>query len=282
MGGHQQTVIVTSSPLPPPAPCPPVPPQVTYQLKILTTALFSVIILRRQLTSLKWGSLVILFVGVALVQYQGASKSPPPPPSTTAATSATTHHHEQNYLVGLVAVVVSCLSSGFAGVYFEKMLKGSDASVWLRNVQLGMFGSVTALLGMLLKDGALIQKEGLFSGYSLLVWFVISQQALGGLIVAVVVRYADNILKGFATSLSIIISCVVSVFLFDYRVTLTFSLGAGLVMLAIYLYGKPQQRPQQQQLPLTPPQQGDQAKPLLPVTEMKPPVELVVENQSSE
>ena len=143
-------------------------------------------------------------------------------------------------MVGLVAVVVSCLSSGFAGVYFEMMLKGSNASVWLRNVQLGMFGSITALLGMAIKDGATIQDKGLFLGYSPLVVFVISQQAIGGLIVALVVRYADNILKGFATSLSILLSCVASVFLFDYKISLGFTLGAGLVIVAIYLYGKPQ------------------------------------------
>ncbi|KAM8919598.1 UDP-galactose translocator-like, partial [Pelodytes ibericus] len=42
--------------------------QVTYQLKILTTALFSVLLLRKSLSRLQWGSLVILFVGVAIVQ----------------------------------------------------------------------------------------------------------------------------------------------------------------------------------------------------------------------
>lgn len=207
------------------------PSQVTYQLKILTTALFSVIILRKQLTRLKWGSLVVLFVGVALVQLQSASAKPGTP------------SHEQNRTIGLVAVIISCLSSGFAGVYFEMMLKGSNASVWLRNVQLGMFGSMTAIAGVLIKDGAQIYQEGVFVGYSALVWFVISQQAVGGLIVALVVRYADNILKGFATSLSIILSCVASVFLFDYSITLTFSAGALLVMGAIYLYGMPQPLP---------------------------------------
>lgn len=141
-------------------------------------------------------------------------------------------------MVGLVAVIISCLSSGFAGVYFEMMLKGSDASVWLRNVQLGMFGSITALLTMAVKDGVKISDDGVFYGYSILVWLVISQQALGGLIVALVVRYADNILKGFATSLSIILSCVASVFLFNYTITINFSLGAVLVMMAIYLYGQ--------------------------------------------
>lgn len=39
--------------------------------------------------------------------------------------------------VGLLAVLTACCSSGFAGVYFEKILKGTKATIWMRNVQLG-------------------------------------------------------------------------------------------------------------------------------------------------
>lgn len=42
--------------------------QVTYQLKILTTAVFAVIILRKQLFPTQWAALVALVVGVATVQ----------------------------------------------------------------------------------------------------------------------------------------------------------------------------------------------------------------------
>jgi UDP-sugar transporter A1/2/3 len=42
--------------------------QVTYQLKILTTAMFSVFMLGKQIDSTKWVSLVILMAGVSLAQ----------------------------------------------------------------------------------------------------------------------------------------------------------------------------------------------------------------------
>ena len=45
--------------------------QVTYQLKILTTALFSALMLKKSLSRVQWGSLVILMVAVALVQVGG-------------------------------------------------------------------------------------------------------------------------------------------------------------------------------------------------------------------
>lgn len=41
--------------------------------------------------------------------------------------------------VGLMAVLTACFSSGFAGVYFEKILKETKQSVWIRNIQLGKF-----------------------------------------------------------------------------------------------------------------------------------------------
>ena len=42
--------------------------QVTYQLKLLTTALFTVLLLHRNIAVVQWLSLVVLMVGVVLVQ----------------------------------------------------------------------------------------------------------------------------------------------------------------------------------------------------------------------
>jgi len=41
--------------------------QVTYQLKILTTALFSVLLMKKKIEKSQWFSLFLLAMGVALV-----------------------------------------------------------------------------------------------------------------------------------------------------------------------------------------------------------------------
>ncbi|KAI8617349.1 nucleotide-sugar transporter-domain-containing protein [Chytriomyces sp. MP71] len=150
--------------------------QVSYQFKIITTAVFSVLMLKRTLTRQKWFSLICLTLGIALVQIpSGESASP------------SKHTGLQN-VIGLLAVAVACILSGLAGVWFEKVLKGSKASLWLRNTQLSFFSLIPALLGVCVMDGAFISKNGFFHGYSVWTFATIACQALGGLIVSLVVK----------------------------------------------------------------------------------------------
>jgi solute carrier family 35 (UDP-sugar transporter), member A1/2/3 len=202
--------------------------QVAYQGKILTTAFFAVALLRQKLSSRKWFALLILTLGVALAQL---------PSSTNSAAAA----EEGSRIIGFMAVGSACLISGLAGVYFEKLLKNDSTttSVWTRNIQLASSSVLIAGMGALIWDGAAIWRDGFFQAYNNLVLLTIAVQALGGLIIAMVMKYADNILKGFATSAAIIVSVVASVILFDFVVTKLFMCGAGLVVVATYLYGLP-------------------------------------------
>ena len=85
----------------------------------MTTAFFAVLVLKRHLKKWQWLALGILAAGVALVQLS----------STEKASVTKTHLPEQSKILGFSAALAACFLSGFAGIYFEKVLKESDISV---------------------------------------------------------------------------------------------------------------------------------------------------------
>lgn len=188
--------------------------KLVYVLLLSTSALFSVFLLGRELSYMQWGSLLLLVVGVTITQL-----------------SAQAEKEEKkmigNPIYGFIAVVIAAILSGFAGVYFEKILKTSEISLWIRNVQMCVVGIPIGLVTtMYSRETDQILEHGPFYGYNRMVLFVIVIQAVGGLLVAAVVKYADNILKGFATSISLIMSLTVSIAIFNFEPTVNFTIGA--------------------------------------------------------
>ena len=58
-------------------------------------------------------------------------------------------------------------------------------------------------------------ESGWFQGINDLVVIILFLGALGGLVTAAVMKFADNIVKGFATSISIIFSSLISFMFLD-------------------------------------------------------------------
>ncbi len=108
---------------------------------------------------------------------------------------------------------------------------------------MGIPSMIISLMTVYVQDGTTVASKGFFVGYSSIVWTVILVQAVGGLIVAVVVKYADNVLKTFASSFGIVISCIISAIFFDFHPNMAFLVGATFVVMSTVLYSKPEQRP---------------------------------------
>jgi UDP-sugar transporter A1/2/3 len=217
--------------------------QVAYQGKILTTALFSVIIMKKKLSARQISALFILLFGVALVQLSSLESK---------GDGKEQGKNTSGVFLGSLAVTAACFTSGFAAIYFEWVLKrsnptpasgGGQASpnsdsyaLWVRNFQLATFASISAAIGVYTKDGAAVAAGGLYQGFSPLVWFVVTVEAFGGIVVALVIKYADNILKNFATAVSIVTSVIVSTLFLNFQVKPMFVIGALFVMSAVALY----------------------------------------------
>ena len=206
--------------------------QVLYQSKTLSTALFSVTMLGnpnpnlnpnpspkpnpspnsnlnpnpnptqvtmlgKRFKALQWASFLLLAIGVALVQQQDSKWS---------AGSAGRH----SPVLGATASLVAAGLSGFAGVYLELMFTRGSTSIWMRNVQLAIFTLPLQTLTVFQTDRAHIAAHGALHGFWPSTWVVVAIQVAGGLIVAVVIKYAGNILKTFAAVLAILVTCFVS------------------------------------------------------------------------
>eukprot|EP00434_Breviolum_minutum_P041063 symbB.v1.2.036522.t1/scaffold5177.1/size30143/4 len=195
--------------------------QVTYQLKILTAALLSVLMLKRTVGRKRWIALCILVTGVMLVQVpRGADQSLEGSLKMGRAFG------------GFLAALGACFASGFGGVFMEMVLKGSSTSIWLRNAQLAIFGASTALW-VVIREGEM----NLTRGYTPWVWLMALTVASGGLLVAAVLKYADNILRQFSTAISVILTTALSALVLqDITLDMMFAVGTVLTLGATFMY----------------------------------------------
>lgn len=195
--------------------------QLLYQTKTLSTAIFGVLILGKSLRCNQWCALSVLVVGVVLAQ---------------SSQSGSSQLAKGSLSVGVLAAVGVSVSSGFASVYLEKILKGDKTPLLVRNVQLCIFSIPLQIFAVYQRDYDKVVAHGWMHGFCLSTWLLVCMFAFGGLLVAIVIRFADNNLKNLAMAIAILVSCCVSVPLFDFKPNEIFAGGASLVILSIFLY----------------------------------------------
>jgi len=203
--------------------------QITSQGKLLTTVIISRIMLQKEVTNMQYFAITLLALGVAMVhisEYQ----------SNSGNKHNQNEQHQGNQWLGLLAVFVSCVTSGFAGVYFELILKTTQQSVYSRNFHLAFFSLLLASSHILYTDSNKIVENGMFQGFDKLVVLTVAMQGMTGFVASMMFKYADAVLKGFATSIAVVISTVASFFLFDTSLNAMFVLGASMVISAVKMY----------------------------------------------
>lgn len=179
------------------------------------------LLLRTNILIHQWTSFVILIAGMIVIQLRAENK---------------VSSDEQNHIIGVCAVLGACILSGFTGTFVEKMFKKEGISIWMRNIQMSLLSIPIGMATCLLSNFNDIRSKGFFHGFDWFVVYIVVLQAFSGLLVAVVMKYAGNILKGFAIAFTVIITSIASKFLFDFQFTIQFGIGTLLVIGATFLY----------------------------------------------
>lgn len=198
--------------------------QICSQMKVFPTAVFASLLLGQHLSFVQWLSLPVLAGGVSFVT--GSSSSVHQPTG------------DMDWHLGVAACLVSGISSAFAGVWFEKYVKGAEtSSLWIRNCQLSLYGLPLAVLSLITADRTELLEGGFFQGFNLFTWLAIALQAFGGIVVGMVVKYADNILKNFANALSVICTVICAIPIFGQYPSPWSIVGLLLTFTSIFMYG---------------------------------------------
>lgn len=184
------------------------------QGKLVSTVLVTGMLLNRRYNLRQWICVSTLSMGVAVILISDSN----------------TNSQNRTTMLGFLAVIGACLCSAFASVYFEGVMKRSEGSLWLRNIQLSFFGILTTGLQ------SIYEGKPLGHGFSASVWCLILMQAGGGLLTAAVMKYTDNVLKGLAFGVSVILTSLISNLFFDVWLTNEFLFGACIILVSVYFF----------------------------------------------
>ncbi|XP_030470165.2 CMP-sialic acid transporter 1 [Syzygium oleosum] len=205
--------------------------QIMGNLKIVTTGILFRLFLRRKLTNLQWMAIVLLAVGTTTSQVKGCGEA-----SCESLFSAPI----QGYMLGILSACMSAL----AGVYTEFLMKKNNDSLYWQNVQLYTFGVIFNMARLLLDDFQGGFEKGpwwqrLFDGYTITTWMVVLNLGSTGLLVSWLMKYADNIVKVYSTSMAMLLTMVLSIYLFNFKPTLQLFLGIIICMMSLHMYFAP-------------------------------------------
>jgi len=213
---------------------------VCTQTKILTTAIMSRILLGTRFSIVQYTSLLFLTAGICLVQRR--------------VDDINTMDGGDNLVsetLGMTAVLLASFTSATAGIVLEKIYKGSsqaseknsesmvvEHTIWTRNLQLSLISLPFALIGALWQQRDLLVTQAFTQGFDAYVWGVVVCQAAGGVIIAFVMKFANNLLKCLAVAISICCCAVYSVAIGDLKFTTTLVVGILTVVTAVYVFTK--------------------------------------------
>jgi drug/metabolite transporter (DMT)-like permease len=234
--------------------------QLLSTIEILTTALLFYFIIGKPLSARQWVSLAILSAGCALAALNIEHAVDDNEEADTDAAEHQAEHITHITRKGFVVMVVYCSLAGLAGVYSEKMLKDTHRSFHVTNTLLFAWGIFFNAIVFIREEAPVAHQmselseneydddvespfataygrfAGLFMGYNGWTVAIMLNQAFTGLVLSLVMKYLDNIVKLFMVACSLLFTTFWAAHAMGFNVHLTFYLACLCVIIAIELY----------------------------------------------
>lgn len=184
---------------------------VLSRFRTLFTGLISHFGFGKRLTASRWTALVLQIIGSVLTRLRFDAKA------------VAIVEHTQNEQLGMLATLTNCILSSVAAVLLESQLKmerpgflsksSSTYTLLWTNMEMALLSMPLAALACYWNEQSaqpLLTMAANIRRMDAVVLAVVVMQALAGLLAALTLQTADAVVKTFATSLSLILACLVS------------------------------------------------------------------------
>ncbi|PWN31380.1 uncharacterized protein FA14DRAFT_128289 [Meira miltonrushii] len=224
--------------------------QTLSQFKIIAVASLSTFLLGKRLNSRHWIAIFTLLIGVIMVQMN--------------ARASLIHRLVKkdilpdikpvgiDVFIGPIFILVSCFLGSLGGILLEKKIKRDSrpGALWIFNAQLSIISLLPAFC-ILLSECYQKGVSNPFINFSSLAWITVFARAGGGILVALILKHADNILKAFATCAAILLTLCVTAISYGIYPSYHVCIGAAMVITSTVGYAiAEQQEKQTAQMPM--------------------------------
>ncbi|CAE7212850.1 SLC35A1 [Symbiodinium pilosum] len=203
--------------------------QILSQSKLIFTAGFMSQLLGKSFSSMQIVALGLLLLGTLLTQLAEVAG-----PAVLSGTAP---------WLGAGLTVLSALLSALPNVFYERLLK-EDTDEWVTNLQLTTWICLWVIIikaaGMVfLGTGPGIPTFAeATAGFNAYVWVIVALKTLNCIIIPTCLKYADNILYGYAKPISIVLTCAATAAATGATPSLTMVAAIVCVVVSIVVYGK--------------------------------------------
>ena len=230
-----------------------------WNFKIVATTLLLALWLKRKFSFSQYIAIAGLVIGLGLTQishFQNSNNNNGSHPSSNSSTTAHVVSPSRNRLgfenffhvmLGPILTIFGAAFTAFTNVYCEQLYKQSDAPVrseefkyedtfWMKNVRLYTFGFIMNMASFFVYELKQHKAENIFHGFNIWVVIIILQGCGSGLLVGITMTVLDNIAVVHADGIATIITTILSVIYFHFKLDLVFICGGAMIIGSIYLF----------------------------------------------
>lgn len=202
---------------------------IVNQTKMIFTALFVFLVMRRGQSRMQCVALCLLFIAAAIVTLS----------QTRAKEAEHNGHDSRDPRLGIACIFLASSLSGLGAAISEWALQRAKRDSYLFSAELAALSFFAVAVNVALDlngDGARAQAGGLFNHWDAWTFVPNLTQGLGGIVVGLITKVSGSVRKGFAVIVGLILSSFFQRWVSGTPLPSSLTVAVPLVALSVYLH----------------------------------------------